>query len=77
MLDPKELKIEAIYRGTGTTKSPGGQHAGVPARDIRVTHVPSGIVAQPGSDSFRSEHIQKLVAEDMILAALTHPRYRG
>jgi len=69
MIDPVLLKIELVYRGTGTTEMPGGQHAGTPASDIRVTHIPSGVFAQVGVS--RSQHKNKLIAIEMIEAALT------
>ena len=69
MIDPALLKIEIIYRGTGTTEMPGGQHAGTPASDIRVTHIPSGVFAQVGVS--RSQHKNKIIAVEMIEAALT------
>jgi len=69
MIDEKLLKIEIIYCKTGTTKMPGGQHAGTPASDIRVTHIPSGIFAQVGVS--RSHYKNRLIAIEMIEAALT------
>lgn len=69
-----DLKLEVIYLATGTTKSPGGQQAGTPASAIRVTHVPTGIMAQVGTG--RSQHRDREIAVDMILSALTHPRFR-
>ena len=69
MIDPALLKIELIYRETGTTEMPGGQHAGTPASDIRVTHFPSGIFAQVGVS--RSQNKNRLIAIEMIEAALT------
>lgn len=63
------LKIELIYRQTGTSEPLGGQHAGSPVADIRVTHIPSGIFAQCGA--CRSQHKNKEIAMEMIEAALT------
>lgn len=39
-LDPKHLRIEAGY-----SKRPGEQSVGMPSTSVRVTHVPSGLVA--------------------------------
>lgn len=69
MIPDEHLHVELIYRGTGTSTPPGGQHAGSPASDIRVTHLPSGIFAQCGVS--RSQHKNKMIAVEMIEAALT------
>jgi protein subunit release factor A len=63
-----EYKIELIYRGTGTTKRPEGQHAGSPPTEVRITHIPTGIVAQVGEH--RSQHKNKALAMEMIEWAL-------
>lgn len=73
-MDDAGIRFEAIYLATGTTKSPGGQQAGLPPMAVRGTHEPTGIVAQCNAN--RSQHIAKLIVEDMIMAALTHPRFR-
>lgn len=70
----EDLKVELIYRGTGTTQRPGGQQAGCPAADVRVTHLPTGIMAQCGD--MRSQHKNRAVAMEMIewgLAAIKYP----
>lgn len=54
---------ELIYDQTGTTKSPGGQHAGGPATSIRITHIPTGLMAQCGG---RSQHKAGKVAMAML-----------
>jgi len=59
-----ECKVELIYRGTGTTQRPGGQQVGDPASDIRVTHVPTGIMAQYGES--RSQHKCRTVCFEML-----------
>ena len=69
MIDPALLRVEIIYQQTGTTEMPGGQHAGVPASSIRVTHIPSGVMAQCGA--CRSQFKNKAVAVEMIETALT------
>lgn len=69
MIPDDNLRVELIYRGTGTTTPPGGQHAGSPASDIRVTHLPSGIFAQVGVS--RSQRKNRMIAVEMIEAALT------
>lgn len=65
----EHLRVEIIYRQTGTATPPGGQHAGSPVSDIRVTHLPSGVFAQCGA--CRSQHKNKMIAIEMIEAALT------
>ena len=69
MVDESEFKIELIYRGTGTTDLPGGQHAGTPASDVRITHVPTNMMAQCGEH--RSQHKNKLVCMEMLEWGLT------
>ena len=69
LVPPEHLLVERIYRGTGTTVMPGGQHAGTPPSDIRVMHIPTEIVAQCGA--FRSDFKNRAVAIEMIEAALT------
>jgi len=53
----------------------GGQHVGTGPSGIRVTHEPSGI--QAFVDIGHSQHVNKMIAMEMLEAALTHPRYRG
>ena len=75
MIPLEDLKKEVIYQQTGTTKRPGGQQAGTPASDVRVTHIPSGIMAQSGYA--RSQHRNVLICMEMIEAALTSEYYYG
>ena len=63
-----ECKIEMIYEQTGTAQLPGGQHTGTPAAAIRVTHIPTGIMAQCGEE--RSQHKNKQIALEMVEWAL-------
>jgi len=53
--------------------SRGGQHVGT-CPGVRVTHLPSGVQAYV--DIGRCQHINKMIAMDMILAAITHPKFR-
>ena len=69
LLADGSLRIELIYTQTGTVQCPGGQHAGSPATEIRVTHIPTGLIAQCGA--CRSQHKNKAIAIEMIEAALT------
>ncbi|OJY66427.1 peptide chain release factor-like protein [Rhizobium sp. 60-20] len=66
-----DLKIE-VWPISGIHER-GGQHVGT-YPGVRITHLPSGINAYV--DIGRSQHINKLIAMDMILAAITHPKFR-
>ena len=70
MIDPKDLKVEAWP----PRPHPGGQHVGSSPSGVKVTHIPSGIEAcvQFG----RSQHANRLIAIEMIEAAITHPMFR-
>ena len=70
MIDPADLKVEHWP----PRKPPGGQHVGTGPAGIKVTHLPTGIEACV--DIGRSQFINREIAMDMILAALTHPRFR-
>ena len=71
LIDPSLLLIELIYLQTGSTEYPGGQHAGTPASAVRVTHIPSGVMAQCGVSL--SNYKNRTIAIGMIEAALTGP----
>ena len=51
----------------------GGQHVGGHS-GVRATHEASGITAYVNIG--RSQVIHKMIAEDMILSAITHPKFR-
>jgi protein subunit release factor A len=51
----------------------GGQQVGSGPQGVKVTHLPTGVVAC--CDVGRSQHYNKVIALDMILAALTHPKF--
>jgi protein subunit release factor A len=53
--------------------NPGGQHVGFTSTGVKVTHIPSGIIAI--CEAHRSQHKNRTVACDMIMAALTHPTF--
>lgn len=67
LVNPDDLFVEAIHE-----HQKGGQHVGVTRFPIRVTHIPTGIVAQV---ECRSQHRARLVAVRMIEQALTDPEY--
>ncbi|KAA0686024.1 hypothetical protein DTW90_34630 [Neorhizobium sp. P12A] len=66
-----DLKIE-VYPVPGMHER-GGQHCGYHP-GLRITHGPTGVMAYVESN--RSQHINKMIAMDMILAAITHPKFR-
>lgn len=63
-METEDYKIEPIYTQTGTTEMPSGQHAGTPSMEIRITHIPTGLMAQCGIH--RSQHKNRVVAMSMI-----------
>lgn len=65
----EELRIETIWPDRR-----GGQHVGTGHVTIRMTHIPSGTVAQVRN---RSQHHARRIAHDMILTALTDRRFEG
>lgn len=50
------------------------QTVGAFAGAVRVTHIPTGLIAF--ADQGRSQHRNKMIAIDMILAGLTSPHFR-
>lgn len=71
MSEEPEIRYE-VYPIPGI-HSKGGQHCGIQS-GVRATHIASGITAYV--DIGRSQHINKMIAEDMILSAITHPKFR-
>ena len=63
---------EHLLVTTWPERPKGGQHAGSDY-GVRVEHLPSGIVAIVNID--RSQYRNREIAMDMILAAITHPKY--
>lgn len=70
MIPHDHIKIEQ-YPPRGI----GGQHFGSGPSGIRITHIPSGIIATV--DYERSQIQNKQIAMDMIEAAVTCKYYRG
>lgn len=65
----EELKIE-IWPPQNT----GGQHVGRTSQGIKITHLPSDMIAI--SVIGRSQHTNKQIAMDMIEAGITNPNFR-
>lgn len=57
----EDLKIEVL---DDPRFSKGGQHVGMPSLGVKITHVPTGIIAQCQIE--RSQHRNKNVAQAMI-----------
>ena len=66
ILMPDEIFIE-VY----PERPQGGQHVTVTSSGVKVTHIPTGTIAI--SQMARSQHKNREIAFDMIVAALTHP----
>lgn len=69
LLKPEDLNVEAWP----PRKPPGGQHVGTGPSGVKVTHIPTGIEACV--ETHRSQHVNRLIAVEMIEAALTHPLF--
>ena len=67
LIPTDELKVEVVRLHQG------GQHVGYTSEPIKVTHIPTGIVAIVES---RSQHRARMIAVEMIEAALTSPNFR-
>lgn len=68
LIPTDELKVEVVVR-----LHQGGQHVGYTSEPVKVTHIPTGIVAIV---QCRSQHRSRQVAIEMIEAALTSPTFR-
>ena len=69
IIPDEELQVESIWDDRR-----GGQHVGTDPVTIRMTHIPSGTVAQIRN---RSQFHARRIAHDMILTALTDRRFEG
>lgn len=66
-LDQNDIKVEVLRR------PPGGQHVGTEA-GVRVTHLPTGLVAECKAE--RSQYRNRQIALDMLMGGLTSPHMR-
>jgi protein subunit release factor A len=73
MKDWSEYKFESVGRNQRTKDAGGGMMVGSDS-GVKVTHIPTGIVA--ACEAGRNQMINREIAMDMIMAALTHPKFR-
>lgn len=71
LIHDSDLKVEALW----PPDSKGGQHVGMPSVPIKVTHLPSGLIAIVESE--RSQHRNRNIAIEMIIGGLTSRHYQG
>ncbi len=68
-----DIPVMDLRVSTWPPRDRGGQHVGI-SSGIEIEHLPTGILARV--DIGRSQFRNKEIAMDMILAAITHPRFR-
>ena len=74
MSDISYLSIEDLLIEKYPPTPLGGQHVGTGPNGIKITHVPSGLIAI--CEMSRSSHFNKQIAMDMILGGLTSQSFR-
>ena len=72
-MTPEGILYEDLKIEVWPPRDRGGQHVGTTSRGVRVEHLPTGLVAICTEAS--SQRINKEIAMDMIMAALTHPKF--
>ena len=63
-----DFKIE-----TWPPRQIGGQHAGSGPSGVRIEHLPTQTISI--YIQARSQHVNRMIATEMMIAALTHPRF--
>ncbi len=73
MINEKDLRID-FYRGSG----PGGQHRNTSETGVRITHLPTGIVATATESRSRHMNLQRAKArlEEKLVARQRKKRPR-
>lgn len=71
-IPPEDILVECWP--PRTAESRGGQHVGSGPCGIKITHIPTGIIAI--CECMQSQHRNLTIAMDMILSAITHPKFR-
>lgn len=71
MSDPHQCLVE-IWPPVDP-ESRGGQHVGTAPSGVKVTHLATGIAATCVAG--RSQHVNRTIAMDMVLSAITHPMF--
>jgi peptide chain release factor 2 len=67
-----DIPAEDLRVSAYPNRQAGGQHVGI-STGVEIEHIPTGTVAR--CRTARSQHTNKQIAMDMILSALTHPRF--
>ncbi len=69
-----EIPSEDLQWEVWPPRQTGGQQVGTGPRGVKVTHIPSGLVAI--ADIGHSQHRNRSVALDMLMGGLTSPHFR-
>ena len=72
-MNEKDVRID-FFRGSG----PGGQHRNTSETGVRITHLPTGVVATATESRSRHQNLQRAMVrlEEMLAARLRRKRPR-